>query len=87
MQHFQATIRVRDLEGKDALSARETLQNRLRSASIENWRVVEILPVNAPVRPTDPATMRWRTDGRIAGKLMMLGAAAWALWFFSLLFE
>ena len=84
MANFRATIRVRDLKGKDALAARETLEERLRGAGIEHWRVVDVTPADKPIRPPDATTVRWHADRMIAGRLMLLGAAGWALWFFSL---
>ena len=85
MRNFRATIRVRELKGKDALSVREKLEERLQSAGIEHWRVVEITPADVAHRPPSALAERWYVDRSIAGRLMLLGAAGWALWFFSLL--
>jgi len=85
MQNFRATIRVRDVKGKDALSARDALEERLRTAGIEHWRVVDISPVDVVPRTVRATALRWRADRQIAGRLMLLGAVGWALWFFSLL--
>lgn len=87
MAKFRATVRLADLNGKDALSVREALEERLRGAGIEHWRVVDIVPVDTAVAPPRATAARWRADRLIAGRLMLLGAVGWALWFFSLLTE
>jgi hypothetical protein len=85
MTHFRATVRFLDLVGKDALAARTTLEERLRTTGIEHWRVLEISPANAKVPPGGSAAERWRVDQQIAAKILLLGALVWALWFFWIL--
>jgi len=84
MRSFRATVRVRDLKGTDVRSVRDSLEQRLRSLGSEHWRVVDVSPVDSVPRLSKTAVQRLQGDRAMVGRLMLLGAAGWALWFFSL---
>ncbi|MBI4517769.1 MAG: hypothetical protein HY699_18340 [Deltaproteobacteria bacterium] len=80
MPNFRATVRFLDLVGPDVLAVRKALEDRLQQSGAGKWRVVDVAPEKGARR--QGATVRWRTDRDIAAKLMLTGAAMWALWFF-----
>ncbi len=87
MKDFKATVRFVKLNGADALTVRHALEERLTKAGLSDWRVVEIHEYGAPPKPARSAVQQWKTDANVAGKLFVMGAAVWALWFFWVLAE
>ncbi|MBI1816887.1 MAG: hypothetical protein HYR72_18055 [Deltaproteobacteria bacterium] len=85
MPNFRATVRFHDVPGPDVLTARKTLEERIQTSGLGHWRVVDIVKEGATRRSANAAAARWRTDRDIAGKLMIMGAAVWAVWFFWIL--
>ena len=87
MPKFRVTVRFVDLMGPDVLAVRQELEDRLRVAGTGAWRIVEVAPAHAQPAAEYEGVARRRADRDLAGKLMLMGAAAWALWFFWALVE
>jgi hypothetical protein len=85
MANYRAVVRFTDIPGPDVLTARRSLEERLQSSAIGNWRVVDIVPEGIPA--SRRARARWRADRDIAAKLMLVGAVVWAMWFFWVLVD
>ncbi len=83
MPNFKATVRFLELTADDMLAARKGLEERLQAAGVGRWRVVELAPAQSAARVR--AGARWRRERDIIGRLMLVGAALWAIWFFWLL--
>ena len=88
MAKFSATIRLLDLEGEDGQSARRELEAKLQAGRVGRYQVITFeaapspLPVHQPMPPDRP---KWFKSA--LGPLILLGSAAWALWFYWLLFD
>ena len=88
MAKFTATVRLLDLEAPDRQSARQELEAKLAAGEVGRYQVIAIegspspLPVRAPAAPERPKW--WNTA---LGPLLLVGAIAWMLWFYWLLFE
>jgi hypothetical protein len=90
MPKYRATVHVSGLAGDNPRAVRSALDAQLRQIGLEHWRVVA-LDVDAPPRvvsPSAPPIAREPDRDRPvdAGALLLVGAAAWAIWFFWLLF-
>lgn len=87
MAKFTATIRLLDLEGEDRQSARRALEAKLQAGAVGRYQVValEASPSPLPVRQPEPPT-RPQWFNTALGPLLLLGAIAWTLWFYWLLF-
>jgi len=85
MPNFRATVRILEVTGDDMLSARRALEERLQAAGIGRWHVLNIAPAKAKKQAR--ARARWRRQRDIAGQLMLVAAALWALWYLWLLAE
>jgi len=85
MPNFRATVRILEVTGDDMLSARRALEERLQAAGIGRWHVLNIAP--AKTKKQARARVRWRRQRYIAGQLMLVAAALWALWYLWLLAE
>ncbi len=85
MPNYSATIRVFDVDGSDRAAAQRALEEKLQTAGLGRWQVVSVVGETSPL----PVRQVPRV-GRFAdtlGPMLILGAAAWALWFYSLLVE
>ncbi len=81
MPRYQATIRLFDAAGADRKQAQQRLEEQLRAAELGRWQVVAVNP--EPPR----LVVRARRPGRPAfaqatGPLLLVGAFAYAMWFF-----
>ncbi len=94
MAQFEAEIRIQGLTEVDALTARRAMEEKLRAAGFERWKVVRI----APQRPNRKAYRRPLTrplpNGTVhaqarndtgQGIWIVIAALAWAIWFVWLL--
>jgi len=85
MPNYHATVRLFDINGSDKVSAQHALEEKLRSADLGRWQVVDLL-VDAPPLPVQRfPPVRTNPAARWMGPLLILGAAAWAMWFYSIL--
>jgi hypothetical protein len=87
MGKFTATVRLLDLEGEDRQSARRELEEKLAAGAVGRYQVValEAAPSPLPVRQlAPPERPKWFNTA--LGPLLLLGAIAWTLWFYWLLF-
>jgi len=88
MAKFTATVKLLDIEGDDRQTVRHDLEQKLRNGEVGRYQVIviEATPSPLPVRqPTPPLRPKWFNTA--LGPLILLGALAWALWFYWLLFE
>lgn len=85
MPNYHATVRLFDLNGDDKMSAQRALEETLQSADLGRWQIVEILADAPPLPVQRFPPNRTSPLSRWLGPLLMLGALAWALWFYSLL--
>lgn len=94
MAQFEAEIRIQDLSEVDALTARRAMEDKLRAAGFQRWKVVRISP-QRPSRkafkrpltrplPNGSAHMQARNDSG-QGIWIVIAALAWAIWFVWLL--
>ena len=93
MPKYKATVHVSGLDGDSPTSVRSALDDQLKKVGIENYRVVAVEPegwsraarrVPLPAQsPTSPA-LRRQAD---VGGLLLIAAAAWAVWFFWWMFS
>ena len=85
MRKFQATVRV-NLDGRDAVTVRQLLEEELRKTDLTRWRLVSIDSEDAKPRPlggmSRPAIRRSRNQRRYSP---LVGAVTWAVWFFWML--
>ncbi len=92
MAHFEAEVQLQDLSEADALTARKVVEERLRSAGFQRWKVLRIGPPRIVqktrprplVRPTRSGFARARNDAG-QGAWVVVAALAWGLWFVWLL--
>jgi hypothetical protein len=85
MAHFEATVRVFDLNDQDALLARHHIEEGLRAAGFSRWQIVG-LAMQGAERAARPRQRPRRADvNYIGGGLMVTAVAAWTLWFLWLL--
>ena len=88
MAKFTATIRVFDVEAPNQQAARKQVEAHLASNALGRCQVVGIEPAAVPLpvrRPNPPVRPKWWNTA--LGPLLLLGALAWTLWFYWLLFE
>ncbi len=82
MAHFEATVRVLDLEEQDVLLARRHIEERLRAAGFSRWQIVGLGVQGTLTRPVRGRRRSTRRDATyIGGGLMVTAVVAWALWF------
>ena len=85
MVHFEATVRVFDLNDQDALLARRRVEEGLRAAGFSRWQIVGLGMQGVP-RAARVRRRPVRADvNYIGGGLMVTAVAAWTLWFLWLL--
>ena len=94
MAHFEATVRLLDVDEADATAARRSVEDRLRTAGFNRWQIINLAPHGALPqgagsrrRPFGGAARRpIRADMSYAsGGLLVAAIVAWALWFLWLL--
>jgi hypothetical protein len=82
MAHFEATVRVLDLEEQDVLLARRHIEERLHAAGFSRWQIVGLGVQGTLTRPVRVRRRSTRPDATyIGGGLMVTAVVAWALWF------
>jgi hypothetical protein len=86
MPQYQVDVRFTDVNEPDALAARLAVENRLRSAGFEKWRVVSVhattTPPSGPGRaPTAPLHGRAQNAAYTGAVLLVAAIVAWVLWF------
>ncbi len=86
MATFQATIRFESSESEDAAEVRRAVEQRLRASGLEKCSVVRVeRQQSAGVTPRRsriaPGEGVWRRQSNTGG-VLLVAAAAWALWFF-----
>jgi hypothetical protein len=93
MPKYKATVHVTGLDGDSPTSVRTALDDQLKRVGIENYRVVAIEPEGwaraaqrAPAQAVPAQEPGWRRQAN-AGGLLLVAAAAWAVWFFWWMFS
>jgi hypothetical protein len=87
MPRFRAVVQFADVVAPDVLAAREALESRLREAKIPGtWGVLDVAPDSAAPSREPPTVPRYQNYSMV-GKVLLIAAAGWALWFFWLLAE
>lgn len=82
MAHFEATVRVLDLEEPDALLARRHVEERLRAAGFRRWQIVGLGVEGSRPRPVRMRRRSPRLNATYFEQAMLLTAAVvWVLWF------
>jgi len=90
MPKYRATVQVSGLAGENARAVRATLDEQLRKGGLEHCRVIAV-DIDAPGPPPERrAVMEYAADARRdrpidVGALLLVGAVAWAIWFFWLM--
>ena len=90
MPKYRATVQVSGLAGESPRAVRSALDAQLRQVGLEHCRVVAV-DIDAPARvvdPPQPAAVSREPDRDRSidlGALLLVGAVAWAIWFFWLL--
>lgn len=92
MPKYRATVQVSGLAGDSPRAVRSALDEQLRKSGLENCKVVTVdvdaprlklsSPIPVPVLDGTDEPARTRID---TGGLLLVGAAAWAIWFFWLM--
>jgi hypothetical protein len=87
MPHYEATVRVLDVEEPDASTAKRVIEERLRAAGFSRWQVVHLgLPGAVARTARRPQRLLTPIDANYAGGALLVAAVvAWALWFLWLL--
>lgn len=86
MPKYQATVHVTGLSGENPRAVRSALDEKLRSSGLENCRILTVEAEIGPSSALAGATRKakdatWRREANIGG-LLLIAAAAWAIWFF-----
>lgn len=85
MVKYTSTIKLYDVTGPDAVGARKALEEKLQGADLGRWQIISITP-DAPPLPVQRRSSRRIPPSRL-GPLFLIGAIAWAIWFYWLLLE
>lgn len=86
MPKYRATLQLSGIAGDSPRAVRSTLDEQLRSSGLANCQVVSI-DIDAPIEtPTGPRQRSvegsaWQSQTNLGG-LLLVSAAAWAVWFF-----
>lgn len=88
MPKYRAMVRVSGITGESPKAVRTALDECLRKSGLEHCRVV-IVDLEDPPRTRSlrrpprfaPAEPSWRREMNMGG-LVLVAAAAWAIWFF-----
>ncbi len=86
MPQYEVDVRILDVNEPDALAARLAVENRLRSAGFEKWRVVAVQRSSAGTPLTlsraPNATRGFAQSSNYTGAVLLVAAiVAWVLWF------
>jgi hypothetical protein len=88
MPKYRVTVRFSDLDGRDPASVQQALEEKLKTAGLERWRVLSINTEGAPSqRALSTRAVVEAARRPSGGGLLLVAAAAWAIWFFSYLME
>lgn len=90
MPKFRATLQLTELNGSDPTTALQSLEESLGRAGLTHWRVISVeSDERLPPPPRTMPAARRQAEVRTVnfGGFLLAGAVAWALWFFSTLFE
>jgi len=87
MPNYHATVRVFDISGPDKVSAQHWLEEKLQDADLGRWQVVEVVTDAPPLPVRRVRRIKPPPLSRSVGPLLILGAVAWALWFYWLLIQ
>lgn len=86
MPKFRATLRVSELTGQDPAAIQRTLEEKLKLAGVEKWRILKIEAEAAETRnahaPASGPDRREPAPTPTAGGFLLVMAGALALWFF-----
>jgi hypothetical protein len=83
MPNYSATIRVFDVGGSDRAAAQHALEEKLQAAGLSRWQIVSVVGETSPLPVRQ--VRRVGPFAEMLGPLLILGAAAWTLWFYLLL--
>jgi ferric-dicitrate binding protein FerR (iron transport regulator) len=92
MAKYRATLHLSGLSGDSPQAVQSALDALLKKRGLENCRIVRIDPEGlatraAPARAAERSeSSAWRRQAN-AGGLLLVAAAAWAIWFFWWMFS
>ncbi len=83
MPQYDVEVKFTDISGPDALSARLSVEEKLRAAGFQHWQVVGIAPHARSTIPTGsvPPLRSRRSSAYVGSALLVAAVAAWVLWF------
>ncbi len=84
MGKYRATVKVSNVEGTNPATAQETLEQCLKAAGLDGWRIVSIEEdAKKSVAPIVPPRVHRKTGPSVdPGTVLLVAAAALALLFF-----
>jgi hypothetical protein len=96
MTHFEAMVRIFDVNESNASAARRAIEDRLRVAGFTRWQVARVGPqrtITARVETYRAETHRAETRrpmvrsdvSFVGGGMLVAAVVAWTLWFLWLL--
>lgn len=81
MTQYEALIRVVETSESDAAGVRRDLDERLRTAGFDKWRIVGVWSPGTVERRLPSRRRRMRPQATYyAGGLLLVAAVAWSLW-------
>jgi hypothetical protein len=83
MPQYDVEVKFTDISGPDALSARLSVEEKLRAAGFQHWQVVAIAPHTRSPIPTGsvPPLRSRRSSAYVGSALLVAAVLAWVLWF------
>ncbi|HVO24430.1 MAG TPA: hypothetical protein VMW56_12475 [Candidatus Margulisiibacteriota bacterium] len=86
MAHFEATVRIFEINESNASAARRVIEERLRAAGFSRWQIARVVHQGSLTRRVETARRVMRTDvSYIGGSMLIAAMVAWTLWFLWLL--
>ena len=86
MTHFEATVRIFDVNESSASAACRAIEERLRVAGFARWRVVQVAPQRRAAVRGESRRREGRGDiSYVGGGMLAAAAVGWTLWFLWLL--
>ena len=86
MAHFEATVRIFDVSESNASAARHAIEDRLRTAGFNRWKIARVAPQGTVSQRTDvPRRMTRSNASSVGGGILIAAVVAWTLWFLWLL--
>jgi hypothetical protein len=84
MRKYRAVVHVSGIAGESPRAVRAALGEQLRTSGLDNCQVVSVDIDGAQVTRSQVAEPRAHAAGATsgAGWLLLIAAAAWAIWFF-----